>query len=193
MSVPDLLEHARAPASKFTPIYIAVLAVLLAICSIGDDDAAKTMIRSSVEAADTYAFFQAKNIRQTNYELAADAIEGQLKGPALGDEGRTFLQDKLNAYRARAARYESEPETGEGKVQLLARAKVLEAERDIALRRDPYFNLGQGLLQIAIVLASISLIMDGAFLVWVSGALAFVGTLAMANAFTLAVAVPFLS
>ncbi|WP_088348436.1 MULTISPECIES: DUF4337 domain-containing protein [Rhodomicrobium] len=193
MSVPDLLEHAHAPESKFTPIYIAVLAVLLAICSIGDDDAAKTMIRSSVEAADTYAFFQAKNIRQTNYELAADAIEAQLKDPALTEEGRKFLHDKMDAYRSKAARYESEPATGEGKAELLAKAKALETERDIALKRDPYFDLGQGLLQIAIVLASISLIIDGAFLVWVSGLLAVVGTFAMVNAFTLAVAVPFLS
>jgi hypothetical protein len=151
------------------------------------------MIRSSVEAADTYAFFQAKNIRQTHYELSADAIEGQLKDPVLSGEGRTFLQQKLNAYRARVARYESEPETGEGKVQLLAKARALEAERDLALRRDPYFDVGQALLQIAIVLASISLIMNGVFLVWVSGALALAGTAAMVNAFTLAVTVPFLS
>jgi hypothetical protein len=191
MSVPDAFEKAvEERENKFTAIYISILAVLLAICGIGDDDAAKIAVRANIAAADTYAFFQAKNIRQTVYQLQAEEFEARLTEPALAEETRKSLNEKANGYRKRAERYESEPETGEGKKELLAKAKALETERDLALERDPYFNLGQGTLQIAIVLASVSLILGGTFLLWVSGALAFLGTLATVNAFTLLVAVP---
>ncbi len=193
MSVPEALEKAvEEGQNKWTAVYIAVLAVLLAICSIGDDDASKTAVRSNIQAADTYAFFQAKNIRQTDYEIAVDQFEAQLMDPGLTGDARRFLTDKAAAYRAKIARYDSEPETGEGKKELLAKAQALEAERDLALKRDPYFDFGQGLLQIAIVLASVSLILGGSFLLWVSGVLGVVGTASMVNAFALLVALPFL-
>jgi ribosomal protein S13 len=194
MSVPEAFEKAvEERENKFTAIYISILAVLLAICGIGDDDAAKIAVRANIAATDTYAFFQAKNIRQTVYQLQAEAFETRLTESALAEETRKSLTEKADIYRKRAERYESEPETGEGKKELLAKAKALEAERDLALARDPYFNLGQGTLQIAIVLASVSLIVGGSFLLWVSGALAILGTLATINAFTLLVVVPGMS
>jgi hypothetical protein len=193
MSVPEALEKAVEEGdNKLTAVYIAVLAVLLAICSIGDDDASKTAVRSNIQTANTYAFFQAKNIRQTDYEIAADQIDARLLDPALGGEARKFLTEKVDAYRKRIARYDSEPETGEGKKELLEKARGLEIERDLALRRDPYFDFGQGLLQIAIVLASVSLIVGGSFLLWLSGVLGLIGTLSTINAFTLAVSLPML-
>lgn len=193
MSVAEPLEQEGLQDNKFTAIYIAVLAVLIAICSIGDDDASKTMIRSSVGAADTYAFFQAKNIRQTAYALSADEFEAELLKPGLDENTRKFLQEKLSRYRATVERYESEPSTGEGKKELLAKARGLEAERDLALRRDPYFDYGQGLLQIAIVLASVSLILGGTILLRVSAVMAAAGALSTINAFALLVELPFLS
>lgn len=193
MTIPDALEPSSAGGNRLTAIYIAVLAVLLAIGSIGDDDATKTMMRSSIDAADAYAFFQAKNIRQTSYELAADRFEADLKDPALSAEARAFRQAKIDAYRATAARYESEPAKGEGKIELIAKARALEAQRDRALQRDPYFDFAQAFLQIAIVLASSALILGSGFLLWMSGALGVAGALSMLNAFTLAVSFPFVS
>lgn len=193
MSVADPLGSAAGASSdKLSAIYIAILAVILAICAVGDDDASKSAVRANVLAADTYAFFQAKNIRQTSLNLAADNFEFEAMNPALDETARQFLREKIAAYRATAKRYESEPETGEGKKELLAKARSLEAERDIALARDPYFDLGQALLQIAIVLASASLILAGNFLMWMSGLLGVAGTLSTVNAFTLAVKTPFL-
>ena len=193
MAVAEPLESQGLEDNKMTAIYIAVLAVLIAICSIGDDDASKTMIRSSVGAADTYAFFQAKNIRQSGFTLAADGFEAELLKPGLDENTRKFLQDKLGKYRATVERYESEPATGDGKKELLVKARAFEADRDLALRRDPYFDYGQGLLQIAIVLASASLILGGTILLWVSGVMGVLGALATINAFALLVELPFLS
>jgi hypothetical protein len=194
MSLPEAIDPTtETEPNKLTAIYIAVLAVLIAVASIGDDGVAKTMIRSSIDITDTYSFFQAKNIRQTSYRLASDILEAELADPALPEAARAKLQEKVNNYRATAERYESEPATGEGKKELLAKAKGLEAERDIALRQDPYFDYAQGLLQIAVVLASVSLIVGGSFLLWVSSAMGILGTIAMLNAFTLWVEIPWLS
>lgn len=194
MSLPEAIDPTSdTEPSKLTAIYIAVLAVLIAVASIGDDGAAKTMIRSSIDITDTYSFFQAKNIRQTSYRLASDVLEAELANPALPEAARAQLQKKVENYRGTAERYESEPSTGEGKKELLAKAKRLEAERDIALRQDPYFDYAQGLLQIAVVLASVSLIVGGSFLLWVSGIMGALGTIAMINAFTLWVEIPWLS
>jgi Domain of unknown function (DUF4337) len=194
MSLPEAIDPTtETEPNKLTAIYIAVLAVLIAVASIGDDGTAKTMIRSSIDITDTYSFFQAKNIRQTSYRLASDILEAELADPALPEAARAKLQEKVNGYRATAERYESEPATGEGKKELLAKAKGLEAERDIALRQDPYFDYAQGLLQIAVVLASVSLVIGGSFLLWVSSAMGVLGTIAMLNAFTLWVELPWLS
>jgi Domain of unknown function (DUF4337) len=194
MSLSEALDPAsEASPNKLTAIYIAVLAVLIAIASIGDDGAAKTMIRSSIDVTDTYGFFQAKNGRQTNFRLAADDFEIQLADPTLAEPKRQKLQEKIKSYRATAERYESEPETGDGKKELLAKAKALQVERDIALKQDPYFDYAQALLQIAVVLASVSLIIGGSLLLRVSAVMGVLGTLAMVNAFTLWVSIPFLS
>ena len=73
------------------------------------------------------------------------------------------------------------------------KGKLLEMERDVALRKDPYFDWSQALLQIAIVLASVHLIIGNAWLLGLSGALGALGTLLMLNGFTLVVRLPFLT
>ena len=102
------------------------------------------------------------------------------------------MHAKLASYRATIARYESEPETSEGKKELLAKAKEHETRRDRALRQDPYFDYAQALLQIAIVLISVSIISELGWLVAAGGVLGVVGALLMANGFMLLVEVPFL-
>jgi hypothetical protein len=194
MSVPEALDPAgEVTPSRLTAIYIAVLAVLIAVTSVGGDNATKDMIRSSIQAADTYSFYQAKSIRQTTMRVIADDFEARLGDTALPDPVRQQLQVKLGTYRATADRYESEPSTGEGKKELLAKARNLEAQRELAMKRDPYFDTGGALLQIAVVLASASLIIAGPILLWISLLLGAVGTMLSLNGFLLLVELPFLA
>src|SRR5688500_7400890 len=110
-------------------LLIALLAMLLAIGSLGGGNVAEDMIHNNIKASDTWAFFQAKNVRQTQYRLAADELETQLANPGLTPEVRAALQAKVDAYRATVARYDDEPDPtaptdslrGEGKKQLSAR------------------------------------------------------------------------
>ncbi len=88
------------------------------------------------------------------------------------------------------ARLTSEPKTKEGLDELFVKGKALEAERDVAMRKDPYFDYAQALLQIAIVLATVVLIVPQLWLLGVSAVVGVFGVILLLNGFTLAVAVP---
>ena len=105
---------------------------------------------------------------------------------------RQAIQAKVSQYRAEVERLTKDPEKGEGVEQLFQKAKAIEAERDVALRKDPYFDWSQALLQIGIVLASVHLIIGNMMLLGLSGGLAALGVLLMINGYTLATWLPFL-
>lgn len=173
-----------------TAIMIAVLAMLLAVTGLGGQNAAKEATNNNIFASNLYAFYQAKNIRQTSFALAANSLEIEMANPAITPEAKAAMQKKIEGYRKNVARYESEPETQEGKKELLARAKVMEQARDHALKQDPYFDYAEVLLQIAIVLASVAIVSGISWLVFGSALLGAVGTLLMINGFLLIVAIP---
>jgi hypothetical protein len=192
--IADSLKDARERgADEWIAVYIALLAVLLAVCGIGGGNSTKDSTQKNIRASDTWAFYQAKNQRQTSYKLASDALHLRLSEPALPDATRKEIETQLAAYTAEIGRLESEPEKREGKKELVAKAKEFEAERDTALKRDPYFDYAQAFLQIAVVLASASIVLRNRPLLWASGLLALLGTLSLFNGFSLAVSIPFLS
>jgi uncharacterized protein DUF4337 len=98
--------------------------------------------------------------------------------------------EAIARYRSRAERYESDPSTGEGKKELLAKAKEWEAKRDHAAERDPNFDFAEALFQIAIVIGSVSIVAASRSLIKLSGALAIAGSLLMINGYLLIVHLP---
>jgi hypothetical protein len=175
-------------------VLIAFFAMLLAITGLGGNNATKEAFNSNILASNYFGFFQAKNVRQTSYALAADQIEvAWINDPALPPATKEALQRKLVDYRRTVARYESEPTTGEGKKELLAKAREHEQKRDRALKQDPYFDYSAALLQIAIVLISISIVAGARWLAWLGGALGVVGGFLMLNGFHLFIELPFLA
>ena len=177
--------------NKWIGVWIGILAALLAICVMGGDNATKDANRANIDASNTWAFFQAKNVRRTDFRLAADQLESLLlTQPDLKPEARTAIEAKIKTFRDTADRYTTEPSTGEGLDELFAKAKSLEADRDRALRKDPYFDLAQAMLQIAIVLASVAIIAGTDFLFFLSLGVGAVGALLMFNGYTLAFAIP---
>jgi hypothetical protein len=187
-------HSAEADASfrKLTGIYLGIVAMLLAIAALGGSNATKTMLNSNIQASDIYGYYQAKNIRQTVYQLTAEQLDSELLAlPDMPEAARTKIQDRIKRYRERVDRYESDPATRDGKKELLAKAKEFEAKRDHAAERDPNFDFAEALFQIAIVLGSVSIVAASRSLVRLSGVLAVVGTLLMINGYFLLVHLPF--
>jgi hypothetical protein len=188
----SLKEAQELDLDRRVAIYIAFLAVLLSICSVGGGNATKDSTRTNIQASDTWAFYQAKHQRETAYKLAADGLQLRLSEPGLPDVTRKEIEKKLAAYNAEIAHLETDTQKGEGKKELAAKAKEFEKERDTALRQDPYFDYAEAFLQIAVVLASASIVLKNGSLLWGSGFLSFLGFLLMLNGFTLAVTIPFI-
>ena len=179
-------------------LYIAILAVVLALCSMGGGNAAKEATIKNIEATNTWAFFQAKNMRRHVLRLQADELELRLATEGgLTEAGKAALAAKIADYRAQDSTLTEDagkpPEKREGLDQLWNKGKALEAARDVAARKDPYFDYAEALLQIAIVLASVAIISRFRFtLLAVSATLGLFGLLLTINGFTLAFTLPFI-
>lgn len=151
--------------NKRIAILISVLALFLAICETLGKSAQTDALRYKAEASNLWAFFQAKTIRKTTMETAAEQMEVDVKlakDPTVKD----LLEKRADAWKTRAARYESEPETQEGRKELAARAKALEAKSELALSKYHNYEFGSAAFQIAIVLASSYLITQVVYLMW---------------------------
>ncbi|HWV41608.1 DUF4337 domain-containing protein [Pseudorhodoplanes sp.] len=188
-------EKTRDRFKQRAAVAIAFFAMILAITGLGGSNAGKEAVNNNVLASNYWNFFQAKNMRQTSFALAADQLELRLaqNDPALSPEAQAELRKKAEAYRKTVARYESEPETREGKKELIARAKEYEVKRDHALKQDPYFDYAEALLQIAIVLISVAIVADVVWLSFIGGILGILGAMLTLNGFYLFVELPFLS
>jgi len=135
---------------------ISVFALFLAFNTYIGNGLSGLILTNTIKANDTWSFYQAKSIKQTMNETAADEAESR------GD------REKANKYRATAIRYESEPSTGEGKKELMARAIGLEAERDLAKQKSPWISIAGSTMQLAIVLISASIIAVSSLMFWSS-------------------------
>jgi Domain of unknown function (DUF4337) len=194
-AIKEASEDGRAHDDRFrrrAAIAIGVLAMLLAISGLGGGNATKEMLNANIQASDTYAFYQAKNVRQTSNQLAAEELDALLLAqPGISDDARRQIQARIDLYKATVARYESEPATGEGKRELLAKAQAFEQRRDRAARQDPNFDFSQALFQIAIVLGSVSIVATSRRLLLLGVGLGSMATLLMLNGFLLLVDLPF--
>lgn len=160
--------------NKTVALIISILALLLAIAELMGQKAQTLTLQSNIEASNLWSFFQAKTIRKAVVETAADEMETML-GAFAGEAQRKAMSDRIAKFRATGQRMESEPETGEGRKELMKRAKDAEALRDKAGKKHYRFELASGAFQIAIVVASAAIITGLNVMLWGSGGLALLG------------------
>jgi hypothetical protein len=140
---------------------IVVLAALLAINTmIGGQNSSKTM-NNTIAANNQWAWYQAKNMRQVLYETAA--VESKI--PANKEK-----------FEAEAIRMKADKE------EIMAKAKALEAERDVARQKSPWFTWGGSVLQIGIVLLTASILAVSMPMFWVSIVVGSVGAVLVSQA-----------
>jgi Domain of unknown function (DUF4337) len=155
-------------------LLIAVLALFLSFSETLGKSAQTEAIDANVKSSDTWGFFQAKDIRRTTLNTAADQT-ALLAANVADPTAKVAIDKQIEAWRATAARYESDPKTGEGRKELAERAKQQEEERDLAMARYHHYELASAAFQVGIVLASAAVITGALALAWLGGALGLLG------------------
>jgi hypothetical protein len=154
------------PSNKKIALQIAILAVVLAFSETLGKGAQTAALSYNIEASNLWSFFQAKTLRQTTMRTAAEGLEAQF-----ADKASDPVRKQIDTWKKTAERYQSEPETGEGRKELAARAKKAEEKRDRSLAAYHHYEVASAAVQIGIVLASAEVITGVVALGWASAAL----------------------
>jgi hypothetical protein len=125
---------------------ITVVAALLAVNTYIANGISSGILTNTIRANDTWNFYQSKSIKQTIAENARD------------DAAARKDTKKVAELTARIDRYETDPVSGEGKKELMARARALEAARDEAKLHSPWLTFSGSALQLSILLLSASIL-----------------------------------
>jgi hypothetical protein len=185
---PEELEEMDAKTfTRRIALTTAIFAVLLAITSLGGNNSTTEMMFTQQQSSDQWALYQAKVMREHLYKTSGLRMEADLleRGPLMRPNVRKLYGAMLKDIKMEETRSREESK----KIEQLA--KHLEAERDRSLAKDPYFDYAEVLLQIAIVMASISVLAVSRRIFWFALGSASLGTLFMLNGYLLIVKLPF--
>ncbi len=166
----ESIEHAHHgahadPLGRRVALLIAALAAALALCEMGEKAAQNSYLTHHIQASDDWAQFQAKTIRMNMYAIEADTLA------SIGNPTDPAQAKKVAAALATAARMNDDPEGGNGRKQMTQKAQASEHLRDEAFHIYHLFERVVGALQLAIVLASVSVVTHVRQLAWAGGVL----------------------
>ncbi len=169
--------------TKRVALVTAMYAVFLAITSLGGNNATKEMMLAQQQASDQWSFYQAKALRQNLYKVQREVLEANLS-----ERCDTIKEESRHKYGRLLAELSNEEERyGTEKNKIQDEAKKLEAERDLNMKKDPYFDYAEVLLQIAIVLSSISILATSRPVFGISVVSAVIGVLLSLNGYLLVI------
>jgi hypothetical protein len=140
---------------------IVFLAAILAINTMLGGSNSSKIQNNTIQANNMWAWYQAKNVRGVLYEI--NAVE-------------TNKPENREKFLAEKERMESD------KKEIMEKAKALEAERDLAKQKSPWFTWGGSVLQIAIVLLTASILAVSMPMFWVSLAVGISGSIFVSQA-----------
>lgn len=148
-------------------LVIVIIALFLAFNTYLSNNFSSAAMTNLLKASNTYGFFQSKSIKQS-------IAEGQLEdAKKIGDH------DRISKLQSKIDRYESDPASGEGKKELLAKAKAQEEAREEARLHSPWLTFSGMLFQLAIVLLSASIIAVNVRMYWASWVTTVIGVILM--------------
>jgi hypothetical protein len=164
-------------------IVIAILALFLALSEAGAKKADHISTEKNIESSDLFNFYQAKKIRSTIVETAAQTLESQMPGVS-DPKAHDALEKQVADFKTKAAEFEHDPKKPEDSLDAIQdRANEAGDARELANRQLEHYELGSGAVQIAIVLASAAIITGVGALMWFSVALGAVGVILMTLGF----------
>jgi hypothetical protein len=169
-------EHLKEAGreDKKIALIIAILALFLSFSETLGKGAQTEAISADVESANLWSFFQAKTVRLTTVRTAAEELKLS-EATAADPTVKEAMAKQVAAWDKTAARYDSEPETREGRKELAGRAKEKQEERDLSLAKYHHYEIASAAFQIGIVLCSAAVITGIFALVWFAGLLGAAG------------------
>ena len=141
-------EHGENPLILPISLTMSILAVLVAVATLFGHRAHTEELLLQAQATDQWAYYQAKNIRLHEMQVMVD----QLGVFTVQDKQKTeLLREK---YQKEVERYSNDKDSiGE-------KAKEQERERDLLRAKADRFDAGEGILEIALVICSLTLLTD---------------------------------
>jgi hypothetical protein len=169
------LEDALESDNKKVALLIAILALFLALAEAGAKNAEHRATELNIETSDLYNFYQAKKVRSTIAETAAESLEVE-RGAATDPQVQAAFDKQIASFKATVAKFEKDPKTPEDSLDAIQeRAKQASEGRELSNRKLEHFEYASGSLQIAVVLASAAIITGAAALAWIAGGLGLIG------------------
>ena len=162
-------EHGNNPLVVPVSMTISILAMLLGVATLLGHRAHTEELLLQAKASDQWAYYQAKNIRLRELEGFADLLA------VMATEDKQKAGQIREAYAQEIGRY------GGDKEDISSEAKALENERDRYRKRADYFDAGEGILEFALIICSLTLLTNNK-LFWFSGML--IGAAGMAVTLT---------
>ncbi len=158
----EAMDEANENDARKIAILISILAAGLALAEMQEKGAQNAYLTRHIEVSDDYAYYQAKGTRAVVEDTTATVLESL---PTAADPE---IAKRIATARAEASRLRDEPGKN-GAKQLLAQAEGHKAEREAQFHRYELFEMVVGALQIAIVLASVSVVTRIRTLAFVAG------------------------
>lgn len=157
--------------ARHVAVLIAVLAAALALAEMGEKSSQNEYLTHHILASDSWAFFQAKNVRSTVQRTAAEVME------SLPNSTDPAVRKRIEAALGEATRLRDDPAAGDGSKQIAEKAHAAEHAREHALHLYHQFEVVVGALQIAIVLSSVSVVTRVTALAYAAAAIGAVAAL----------------
>ncbi|MBF0612987.1 MAG: DUF4337 family protein [Magnetococcales bacterium] len=173
-------------------LLIGILTIPMAISTLHWSNATSDSITSAINIANTYSFYQGKTVCKAMTQLKVYDLEMELKvSPPAGPEQLAVIQERIAKLKQVVDTYESDPKTGEGKKELLEKAKELEVSRDRMSTSSTYYGNAMILLQLSIILASTALTVRVGLLLIPAAIFMLFGLFVLVDAATVFFPIPF--
>jgi hypothetical protein len=143
--VRERAEEARSTFDRHVAATMAILAVLLAVDSLFGHRAHTEEILSQAKASDQWAYYQAKAIRRTTNDVAAQLAESLSGGAPAAGKAVTQFKESVQRYEKEAA-------------EIQKQAEEFEHERDLEARRADRYDLAEIFFEIALVACSVAIL-----------------------------------
>ena len=174
------LEDAVESEDKKIALIIAILALFLALAEAGAKNAEHRSTEQNIESSDLFNFYQAKKVRSTIAETAAQTLEVE-RAAASDPKAQEAFDKQIADWKATVAKFEKDPKKPEDSLEAIQeRAMAASEGRERSNRKLEHFEYASGALQIAIVLASAAIITGMSILAWFAVGLGAIGAVLMA-------------